>query len=131
MINRRHALAALAAFSLALVGWGVSAQEEKAYSPAALDAAIKAGKPVLIDVTATWCPTCKAQAPILLELAKQPKFKDLVVFNIDFDSQKDALRSLKVQHQSTLIVVKGGAEVGRSVGDTNRASIEALLSRAL
>ncbi len=86
---------------------------------------------VLIDVSAPWCPTCKAQAPILSELTKQPRFKNLVVFNVDFDSQKDALRGFKAQQQSTLIVFKGGAEMGRSVGDTNKASIEALLARAI
>jgi thioredoxin len=33
--------------------------------------------------------------------------------------------------QSTLIVFKGDKEEGRSVGDTNRASIAALLNKAL
>lgn len=65
------------------------------------------------------------------ELAGKAKFKDLVRLDVDFDSQKDAVRSLKAQSQSTLIVFKGTTEVGRSVGDTNAASIEALLSKAL
>ena len=33
--------------------------------------------------------------------------------------------------QSTLIVFKAGVEVGRSVGDTNAASIKALLDKAV
>lgn len=131
MLNRRHALAAFAASIVTLSGFSVLALDKTAFSQAAFDAAIKAGKPVLIDVSAPWCPTCKAQAPILSELARQPRFKNLVVFNVDFDSQKDALRGLKAQQQSTLIVFKSGAEVGRSVGDTNKASIEALLARAI
>ena len=131
MFNRRHVIAVLAGSAALFSGFGASALEKSAYSQAAFDAAIKAGKPVLIDVSAPWCPTCKAQAPILSELAKQPRFKNLVVFNVDFDSQKDALRGLKAQQQSTLIVFKSGAEVGRSVGDTNKASIEALLARAI
>ena len=36
-----------------------------------------------------------------------------------------------VQRQSTLIVFKGKQEAGRSVGDTNAASIEALLAKGL
>lgn len=131
MLNRRHTIAALAGSFVLVSPIAASAQDKKAYSAAAFEAAIKAGKPVLVDVSAPWCPTCKAQAPILSELTKQPRFKNLVVFNVDFDSQKDALRSLKAQQQSTLIVFKGGAEVGRSVGDTGKASIEALLSRAI
>ena len=49
----------------------------------------KAGRPILISIHASWCPTCKAQAPILSELRANPKFKDLAHFVIDFDSQKD------------------------------------------
>ena len=131
MFNRRTAIAALAGSVVLLSGLGASALEKAPFSQTAFDAAIKAGKPVLVDVSAPWCPTCKAQAPILSELTKQSRFKNLVVFNIDFDSQKDALRALKAQQQSTLIVFKGGAEMGRSVGDTNKASIEALLARAI
>lgn len=131
MLNRRHVLATLAASAVLLSGFTALALDKTAFSQAAFDAAMKAGKPVLIDVSAPWCPTCKAQAPILSELAKQPRFKNLVVFNVDFDSQKDALRGLKAQQQSTLIVYKGGVETGRSVGDTNKASIEALLARAI
>jgi thioredoxin 1 len=131
MLNRRHALATLAVSAVLLSGLPALALDKAAFSQASFDAAMKAGKPVLIDVSAPWCPTCKAQAPILSELAKQPRFKNLVVFNVDFDNQKDALRGFKAQQQSTLIVFKGGAEMGRSVGDTNKASIEALLARAI
>lgn len=102
-----------------------------AFTQASFEAANNAGKPVLIEVTAPWCPTCKAQAPILGELSGQARFKDLQIFKVDFDSQKDVLKSLNVQMQSTLIVFKGGKEVGRSTGDTNKDSIDALLSKAL
>lgn len=101
------------------------------FTPGSFEAANKAGKPILVEVTAPWCPTCKAQAPILGELAAQPRFKDLQTFSVDFDSQKDVLKSLNVQMQSTLIVFKGGKEVGRSIGDTRKDGIEALLSKAL
>ena len=131
MLDRRHALATLAAAAFTLSALPALALDKTAFSQAAFDAAMRAGKPVLIDVSAPWCPTCKAQAPILSELTKQPRFKNLVVFNVDFDSQKDALRGFKAQQQSTLIVFKGGTEMGRSVGDTNKASIEALLARAI
>jgi len=76
-------------------------------------------------------PHLQCAGAILSELTKQPRFKILVVINVDFDSQKEALRSLKAQRQSKLIVFKGGAEMGRSVGETNTASIEALLARAI
>jgi hypothetical protein len=60
-----------------------------------------------------------------------PKFKDLTYFVIDFDSQKDLVRRFGVRTQSTLIAFKGAAEQGRSVGDSNRTSIAALLNKVL
>ena len=67
----------------------------------------------------------------LAELAAEPKFKNLVVFEVDFDNQKDAVRAFNAQSQSTLIVFKGEMEIGRSVGDTHQKSIAALLASAL
>jgi thioredoxin 1 len=55
----------------------------------------------------------------------------LQVFRVDFDSQKEAVKSFRATTQSTLIVFKGDKERGRSVGDTNAASIAALLEKAL
>ena len=131
MFNRRHVIAVLAGSAALFSGFGASALEKSAYSQAAFDAAIKAGKPVLIDVSAPWCPTCKAQAPILSKLMSDPRFKGMVAFNVDYDSRKDVLKKFNVQRQSTLIVFKGKQEAGRSVADTTPASIEALLAKGL
>jgi thioredoxin 1 len=131
MLTRRLFIGALAIGSALALSPLASAMSAKDYSQSAFDAAQAAGKPILIDVHAPWCPSCKAQAPILSDLQAQPKFKDMVVLKIDFDSQKDLLRKFKVRYQSTLIVFKGKQEMGRSTGDTNAASIEALLNKAI
>jgi thioredoxin 1 len=91
----------------------------------------KAGRPILIAIHASWCPTCKAQAPILSELRADPKFKNLAYFVIDFDSQKDLVNRFDARMQSTLIVFKGELEEGRSVGDTKRDSIYALVGKSI
>jgi thioredoxin 1 len=91
----------------------------------------KAGKPIFVAIHATWCPICKAQKPILADLMADPKFKDLIYFTIDFDSQKDLVRRFGAQKQSTLIAFIGSKEQGRSVGDSNRASISDLLNLVL
>jgi thiol-disulfide isomerase/thioredoxin len=108
-----------------------SVADKRPFDQKAFEAAQAAGKPILIEVSAPWCPVCKAQAPILKRLSGDPRFKDLVHFAIDFDSQKALLRTLNVQRQSTLISFKGKQEVGRSTGDTNAASIEALLAKSI
>jgi thioredoxin 1 len=131
MLNKRRFLAGLGlGLTLAFTS-PVFAEGGKPFDRAAFDAAQAAGKPILIDVSAPWCPTCKAQAPILSKLMRDPRFKNVVAFNVDFDSQKDVLKRFNVQRQSTLIVFKGKQEAGRSVGDTNPASIEAMLAKAI
>jgi thioredoxin 1 len=50
---------------------------------------------------------------------------------VDFDSQKAVLQTLKVQSQSTLIAFKGKLETSRSVGDTKASSIESLFKTAI
>jgi thiol-disulfide isomerase/thioredoxin len=122
-------IAASAAFAFS---FGVAlAADERPFDAKAFQAAEEAGKPILVEVHATWCPTCKAQKPILSELTAQPKFKDLEVFRVDFDDQKDVVKGFGVQMQSTLITFHGKTETGRSVGDTDRSSIAALLDKAL
>lgn len=103
----------------------------KTYDPASFAAAQKAGQSILIHVTAPWCPTCKVQKPIVEKLAATPEFKDLVIFEVDFDTGREALIAFKARSQSTLIAFKGDKETGRSVGDTNPAGIEALLKTVL
>jgi thioredoxin 1 len=119
-------------FALILLGSSpASAAEWKEFKADEFAAAQEAGKPILVDVFAPWCPTCRAQNPILTQLSREPKYKDLVVFKVNFDAQKDVLRSFNVQRQSTLIVFKGEKELDRSVGDTSQLSIEGLLDKTL
>lgn len=101
------------------------------FSAEAFKAAQASGSPILVEIHADWCPTCKAQNPILDRLTSNAKFKDLKVFRVDFDAMKPVVKQFGAQMQSTLIVFKGTAEQGRSVGDTKAASIEALLDKSL
>lgn len=131
MISGRSLLLAIVA-SVALLGaLPASAAEWKPFDAAAFAQAQKDGKPILVDIFAAWCPVCRAQNPILTQLTRESKFDDMVVFKIDFDDQKDAVRAVKATSQSTLIVYKGETEKQRSVGDTNAASIGAMLDQAL
>lgn len=130
MLNRRHLLGALV-IATAFSASAASAADKKPFDQKAFEAAQAAGKPILVEVSAPWCPVCKAQAPILSRLMSEPRFKELVSFDIDFDSQKDLLKKFNVQRQSTLIVFKGKQETGRSTGDTNAGSIEALLGKSI
>jgi thiol-disulfide isomerase/thioredoxin len=130
MHSRRSVVLAAIAASVAFTA-PTLAFETKTFDAKSFAAAQKAGKPILVAIHATWCPTCKAQKPILSELRAKPEFKDLVYFVVDFDSQKDAVKFFGARVQSTLIAFKGESEIGRSVGDIDRSSIAALLAKTL
>jgi thiol-disulfide isomerase/thioredoxin len=128
----RYAILAAALTLATLFGTlaGETAERQK-FDAAAFAAAQKAGKSILIHVSAPWCPTCAAQKPILADLVAKPEFKDLVTFEIDFDTEKATLKGFNVRSQSTLIAFKGDKETARSVGDTKPDSIAALVKSAL
>ena len=120
----------LAALSL-LLAIGAFAAETKAFDQATFESLQAANKPVLIDVYADWCPTCKQQAPIVSGLMASPEFKDYTVLKVNFDTQKDVRRALRVSEQSTFIVYRGKQEVARTIGDTSKESIATTLRKAL
>ena len=108
-----------------------AAATEIPFTPQAFAAAQHDGKPILVEITASWCPTCAQQRPILGKLMEDPAFHELVTYTVDFDTQKDVVRSMDAQMQSTLIVFNGATERGRSTGDTNAVSIRALVEKAV
>jgi thioredoxin 1 len=120
----------LSALSL-LAAPAANAAPVRPYSVAALQAAQKAGQPVLVDVHADWCPTCRAQAPTIAALSRDPAFSRLTIFKLDYDSQKAERLALGAQKQSTLIVYRGTAERGRSTGIVDPGQIKALAAQAL
>ncbi len=133
ILSRRVFNGAIVAAALITAGQLAAAWANTAvpFSEEAFKAAQASGSSILVEIHADWCPTCKAQNPILDKLTAGPKFKDLKIFRVDFDAMKPVVRQFGAQMQSTLIVFKGAAEQGRSVGDTKEASIAALLDKSL
>ena len=106
------------------------AATETPFTQQAFAASQREGRPILVHITAPWCPYCAKQKPILGSLENTPAFKDLIDYDVDFDTQKDVVRALGAQKQSTLIVFHGAVEKGRSTGDTDAGSIGTLLGKA-
>jgi thioredoxin 1 len=123
-------LAVSALTALALGAPSFASDRAQPYSEDAFEAAQRAGEPILVDVTASWCPTCARQGEILDTLLENADFSDLTVFEVDFDDQKDAVRAFRAPRQSTLVVFRGEQETGRAVAITSEGDIEALLRTA-
>ncbi|WP_263418148.1 thioredoxin family protein [Terriglobus albidus] len=128
--NRRYmgAVVLVALFLFSIFTRAAFAGDIKPYNTADFNKLAAEGKPILLDIRADWCTTCAAQAPVIRDLMAQSKYKDLTTFTINFDTDAALLLAYHVEVQSTLIVLKGKHETGRSVGDTSRQGIERLLS---
>ena len=120
---------ALAALTMAMTGMVVA--DEVPFNQVQYAQAVAAGKPVVVYLHADWCPTCRAQQPIVDKLSKEPRLKDITIFVADFDKETALEKSLKVAQQSTFVVFKQGREVTRSTGQTSEPAIRAVLEQAL
>lgn len=122
-------------FSLVAIGLAFTsvalAAPIQPFSTAALKAAQAAGEPVLVDAYASWCPTCRKQAPTIDAMANDPAFAKLVILRLDYDNQASEKQALGITTQSTLIAYHGNKEVGRTVGITDPGQIKSLAESAL
>ncbi len=132
MERRAFLISGLGLTGLALFGSNTAlAAPPLQYSPENWAAALASGKPVLVHVHAGWCPTCRAQAPILDKITSQAAFKSLSFIRVDFDADKDFRKAYNVASQSTVLVFKGGKEVARSIGVTSEDALLMVAKTAL
>lgn len=89
------------------------------YDEASFAAAQAAGKTIVVDISASWCPTCRAQAPTLDEVAQDPALAQAVLYKVDFDVEKAFLSQHRIPRQSTILVFRGTEETARSVAETD------------
>ena len=82
-------------------------------------------KPVLLDFWASWCGPCRMVSPVVDEIANERS--DILVGKVNVDEQRELAAQFGVMSIPTLVVVKNGQEVNRSVGAMPKARILALL----
>lgn len=86
---------------------------------------LKSEKTVIVDFWAPWCGPCKMLTPIIEEIAETEK--DIKVCKVNCDDEITIAQKYRVASIPTLVVIKNGEEVTRSIGLKNRDQIMELV----
>lgn len=86
---------------------------------------LKSDKPVLLDFWASWCSPCRMVSPVIDEIAGERS--DIKVGKVNVDEQQELAAQFQVMSIPTLLVLKDGQVVNKSVGAQPKAKILAML----
>ena len=82
---------------------------------------LEESKTVLIDFYADWCGPCKMLSPVVEAVAKENTDTKFVKINVD-DAQ-DLAMEYNIMSIPTLVVIKNGEEVNRTVGLVDKSEL--------
>ena len=86
---------------------------------------LKSDVPVIVDFWAEWCGPCKMLAPVFQELAEETPDVKFAKVNVD-DAEQLAMK-FKIMSIPTLVLMKDGKPVKKSVGLISKQQMKELL----
>jgi thioredoxin 1 len=109
------------------------AAEPLAYSPELVAAELAAGKTVLIDFSASWCPSCQTQGRHLEALrAENPAYDAAITFfEADWDSNKRTALTEQygITSRGSLLVLRGDAVVMQTSTHSTKDALRSMLDQ--
>ncbi|MBP3610063.1 MAG: thioredoxin [Lachnospiraceae bacterium] len=89
--------------------------------------ALSSELPVLVDFYADWCGPCKMLAPVIETLATEYEGK-IKIGKLNVDEAPDTAQQYGVMSIPTLLYIKNGAVVNKTVGVSAKTEIEQVLN---
>ena len=91
---------------------------------------LHAGKPVLVDFWAQWCPYCRRIAPAFDKVGEQ--YADtLITGKSNYDEAPQLIQRFGIDNIHTLMLFKNGKAIGSIVAPASKAAIEAFIKETL
>jgi len=104
------------------------------FKKADYDKASSAGKIIVLDFYANWCPICRAEALHIKTGFDSLKREDVVGFRVNFNDsdtdqdEKDLAKNFQVPYQHTKVIIKNGKEVFRTSDSWEDTSLSSALA---
>ena len=84
---------------------------------------------VLVDFFALWCGPCQLMSPIVEEIIKENKDKNVKIGKLNIDENQEVAAQYNIMSVPTFIIFKNGKMVDKKIGYGDKEELEQLIAK--